>query len=192
MIQVCPSKMKECIRCNERKPLTDFYKHPGMADGRLGACKVCVKEGMRKRYEEKVKDPKWLEKERERGRLKYYAKGYKSKQNAERRKRYRKSYPEKKRVHSICNKGLKNRPDGLHAHHWSYKEDNALCVFFLTPSFHGYIHRFLEYNEDEFFYYDKTTGVPLDTREKHERFIESMRAGYADYRKKINEVLKAS
>lgn len=30
-----------CIRCCIEKPLTDFYAHPRMANGRLGRCKVC-------------------------------------------------------------------------------------------------------------------------------------------------------
>jgi hypothetical protein len=183
--------MKECIRCNERKPLTEFYKHPSMADGRLGACKTCVKEGMRKRYKEKVKDPKWLEKERERGRIKYYAKGYKAKHNRKIQERYRAKYPEKARVQNIAQKKIE-RPKGMQAHHWSYREENALCVFFLSPGFHAYVHRFLKYDQHRFCYADKSTGTLLDTREKHARFIESKRDAYASFREKVEEIRIAS
>jgi hypothetical protein len=33
--------MKRCRVCGERKPLTDFYKMAGMADGYRNDCKVC-------------------------------------------------------------------------------------------------------------------------------------------------------
>lgn len=35
--------MKTCTKCNEAKPLEDFYVHPEAADGHLNQCKPCVK-----------------------------------------------------------------------------------------------------------------------------------------------------
>ena len=38
-----PLPVKTCRDCQETKPLSDFYRHPRMADGLLGSCKNCRK-----------------------------------------------------------------------------------------------------------------------------------------------------
>lgn len=51
--------MKTCFKCRDPKPPSAFYKHPQLADGRLGKCKECTKadaRAYRKANLEKIKE----------------------------------------------------------------------------------------------------------------------------------------
>ena len=38
---------KKCFKCERTLPVEQFYKHPQMADGRVGKCKECNKADVR-------------------------------------------------------------------------------------------------------------------------------------------------
>ena len=67
--------MKKCINCNVDKPVSEYYNHNMMNDGKLNKCKSCCKEYASKREKKLRSNNEWQEKERARQRDNYLKKG---------------------------------------------------------------------------------------------------------------------
>ena len=157
--------MKKCFKCNEEKPLTEFYKHKQMSDGHVNKCKVCNKADIKKNYLVNSENVDWNEKERERQREKYKRLDYKEKQKVWNEKRPH----TKSNVYKGLNKKYKI-PKGFEIHHWNYL-DAFLEDFFVLPiKQHRQAHNFLNKLNQSF---EGLNGEILDTREKHFNYLVS-------------------
>lgn len=162
---------KVCICCEKELSIDDFYKHSGMADGRVNKCKNCCKAQSNEREKQLRKDPKWLEQERQRNRTR--TKDYINPNLTPEKKKlyiknYKNKYPEK--VLAKDSIGTK-RKKGFHYHHWSYNKEHWKDIIELTHHDHFKAHRFLIYDQERMMYRRSDTNELLDTKEKHNDFI---------------------
>jgi hypothetical protein len=164
---------KVCIICSETKSKTEYYKHSGMSDGRLNKCKSCCKSQAISRSRELSKDPKWVLKERNRSKEKYHRLGYIDKQKERNKKHVWKLDNKYKGLRKWYERRYGVLDPMIELHHWSYKDENMRDVILLTRSTHRKVHANIEIVESKRCYITKD-GVLLDTREKHEEFINAL------------------
>jgi hypothetical protein len=148
--------MKHCIRCGGAKPLSEYYTHPRMTDGRLNKCKECCKSYARAKHHRGMNDPAWVAAQRERGREKHkrlnYTERYRDKAANSAARTFRKRYPEKAKAHAKVQYALRVgrivRPGAcqdcgetlpLHGHHEDYSR--PLEVVWLCRDCHMKRHR---------------------------------------------------
>ena len=121
--------MKKCFKCSKVKPISEFYRHSGMSDGRLGKCKHCtIKESIRRKKENIESYREWNRK---------WSLTW-AKKNPEKIKAY------KKVLHAVKTGKLIRKPcvkcgQKAQAHHEDYSK--PLIVKWLCPKHHSYEHK---------------------------------------------------
>jgi len=165
---------KQCFKCGEVKDLSEYYKHKQMGDGHLNKCKTCTQKDTKERADKLLQNPDWVEAEQQRHREKYYRLGYKEKhkpttqQKKEAMGRYLEKYPERK----LATTAAQRIPNANgHNHHWSYKKEHWKDVIDISSKNHAKAHRFLVYDQEQMMYRRTDNNELLDTREKHEEWI---------------------
>jgi hypothetical protein len=162
--------MKKCRKCGIEKPLSDYYKHKQMGDGHLNICIDCTKQRIESMYKEKMKDPQFAEKEKERNRLKYHRlyndgrhkPSYESKKKT--MEKYKEKYPEKIKA-QLLSSNIKAILKGNQLHHWSYNDEHFRDVIELTVEEHNLVHRKTIYDQERKMYRRSDNNELLDSRE---------------------------
>lgn len=178
MTNILSPAEKQCSACNQVKPIIDFHKNKSHKHGYNSWCKPCCKSYFKNRIKVIKSNPEkyftYLNTSRI-NQIKRIKDGLTKPSKESHIKASRKTYltyPEKSRAMRLC-KGIKP-PDGYERHHWSYKEEFARDVIFLSKKDHKKIHRYIQYDKSQWIYRTKFTNVLLDTRDKHEIFIREM------------------
>ena len=149
---------KQCFKCGEVKPLSDFYRHPMMKDGHVNKCKECNKKDVRENYKLKIDHYKEYESNRAmlphrvEARRKYIQ--TESGKNAElkSKRKYKKNNPIKDKAKVTLNNAVRDgrlmKPETcsecgsggrIHGHHCDYSK--PLDVIWLCPTCHVKWHK---------------------------------------------------
>lgn len=149
--------MKECNKCFDKKPLTEFYKAKGMKDGRLNKCKECTISDVKTYRENNIE--KVREYDRKRGMLPHRVQaradyqqtkaGKKAMSKANRK--YRQNNPNKYHAHNMVNNAIRDGKlfkepcevcgctERIHGHHDDYLK--PLNVRWLCAVHHSQWHK---------------------------------------------------
>lgn len=164
--------MKVCKKCKKIKPLNEFYTHPAGRDGHLNKCKTCAKAAASSVYTRNSKAPEYLDRERKRGREKYFRLyRYQCNTTIESRKKWMNRYPEKRAANLAV--GESKCPVGFQRHHWSYKTEHHLDIIVLSVRDHKKAHRFLQYDEASRLYRRTDTAELLTNKDMHFNYIKN-------------------
>lgn len=159
--------MKECFKCNRVLPLTEFYKHSEMKDGRLNKCKCCAKRDVRENRKSKEdyyksydrnrpsrRERERVERQNEKARYRYKT----DPEFREKRLRIQSDWSNRNKekraattkVGNAIRDGKIFKPDkctgcgsteGVEGHHWSYLVEYSLDVAWLCSVCHGKEHK---------------------------------------------------
>ena len=129
--------VKTCFRCRLSKPVTEFYRHPMMADGHLGKCKDCTKRDVRSNR--RKRQDYYAAYDRERG-SRTIAKGQK---NAAATSAVARAVREGRLIKEPC--FFCAATESLHAHHIDYTK--KLDVVWLCARCHRRLHAYEELRE---------------------------------------------
>jgi hypothetical protein len=164
-------KQKTCFKCGKTLPISEFYEHKKMSDGHLNKCISCTKTDVKTRESELRNDKEWVEKERKRGRDKYFRLEYRQKYKPSRErkkeilKKHYQKYPEKYMATKYTEIFLTKLP-GINLHHWSYNQEDWLDILELPIKDHYLLHRHMNYDQ-EIMMFRSLNGDVLDSKEKH-------------------------
>lgn len=150
--------MKKCFKCEEIKPLSEFYEHAAMADGRLNKCKACTRKdatatrSARLSYYQdydrrrgRTEERKAVNRERARRRLKADP-GWATMTTRNEREKHPDKYRARTKLSNAIRDGKVVRQPcevcgdlKAHGHHHDYSK--PLDVKWLCPKHHGEAHR---------------------------------------------------
>jgi hypothetical protein len=124
---------KACFKCGEVKPLSEFYKHPKMADGHVGKCKTCNKKDVTDNRNANLDH--YREYDRDRG----------NRQDQSYVTEYRAKYPNKYAAHTLVQRfpmlpcETCGTEESVHRHHDDYLKPSE--VRYLCAAHHKQWHR---------------------------------------------------